>query len=100
MGLATAHRLITEGARVIVTGRTQGRVDAAVQELGPNASGIVADAADLGAVDALMETVQDRHDHLDGFLANAGTGTFLPFEDITEADFDHGVDVNFRGASR
>ncbi|MFC8536645.1 SDR family NAD(P)-dependent oxidoreductase [Streptomyces sp. NPDC057249] len=97
MGLATAHRLVAEGAHVIVTGRTRARLDAAVEELGPRASGVVADAADLGAVDALMETVRDRHGRLDTLFANAGTGTFLPFENITEQDFDHGVDVNFKG---
>ncbi|MFA1549643.1 SDR family NAD(P)-dependent oxidoreductase [Actinomadura chokoriensis] len=97
MGLATAHRLIGEGAQVIVTGRTQARVDAAVRNLGPNASGAVADIADLSAVNALMDTVRDRHGHLDSLFANAGTGTFLPFEHITEPDFDHGVDVNFKG---
>ncbi|MEV0172250.1 SDR family oxidoreductase [Streptomyces sp. NPDC050803] len=97
MGLATAHRLIAEGAHVVVTGRTRARLDAAVQELGPCASGVVADAADLGAVDALMETVRYRHGRLDSLFANAGTGTFLPFEDITEPDFDHGVDVNLKG---
>ncbi|MEU8526004.1 SDR family oxidoreductase [Streptomyces sp. NPDC048629] len=97
MGLATAHRLIAEGARVVVTGRSAARVDAAVRQLGPEASGVVADVADLGAVDALMETVRTRHGRLDSLFANAGSGTFLPFEDITEADFDHGVDVNFKG---
>ncbi|QKV90507.1 SDR family oxidoreductase [Streptomyces sp. NA02950] len=97
MGMATARRLITEGARVVVTGRTRQRVDDAVRHLGPNASGVVADAADLAAVDVLMETVRDRHGRLDTLFANAGTGTFLPFENITEPDFDHGVDVNFKG---
>ncbi|MFD5279749.1 SDR family NAD(P)-dependent oxidoreductase [Streptomyces rubrogriseus] len=97
MGFATAHRLVAEGARVIVTGRTRTRLDSAVRELGPHASGIVADAADLVATDALIETVRDRHGRLDSLFANAGTGTFLPFEDITEPDFDHGVDVNLKG---
>lgn len=97
MGLATAHRLVAEGAHVIVTGRTRPRVDSAVHQLGRRASGIVADTADLDAVDALMETVRDRHGQLDSLFANAGTGTFLPFEDITEPDFDHGTDVNFKG---
>jgi NAD(P)-dependent dehydrogenase (short-subunit alcohol dehydrogenase family) len=97
MGLATAHRLVAEGAHVIVTGRTRARVDSAVQQVGPGASGIVADAADLGAVDALMETVRNQYGRLDGLFANAGTGAFLPFENITEPDFDHGVDVNFKG---
>ncbi|MEU4352682.1 SDR family NAD(P)-dependent oxidoreductase [Streptomyces sp. NPDC023838] len=99
MGLATAHRLVAEGAHVIVSGRTRARRDAAVEELGPSASGVVADAADLGAVDVLMETVRDRHGGLNTLFANAGTGTFLPFENITEQDFDHGVDVNSRVCS-
>ncbi|MEU2133593.1 SDR family NAD(P)-dependent oxidoreductase [Streptomyces sp. NPDC018352] len=97
MGLATAHRLLAEGAHVIVTGRTRARVDSAVHQLGPHASGIVADTADLDAVDALMETVPDRHGKLDGLFANAGTGAFLPFENIAEPDFDHGTDVSFKG---
>jgi NAD(P)-dependent dehydrogenase (short-subunit alcohol dehydrogenase family) len=97
MGLATAHRLLAEGAHVIITGRTRARVDSAVHQLGPNASGSVADTADLDAVDALMETVRDRHGQLDCLFANAGTGTFLPFENITEPDFDRGTNVNFKG---
>ncbi|MFI6895019.1 SDR family NAD(P)-dependent oxidoreductase [Streptomyces sp. NPDC050256] len=97
MGLATAHRLVAEGAHVIVTGRSRARLDAAVKELGPGASGIVADTAELGAVDALVETVRNRHGRLDSLFANAGIGTFLPFENITESDFDRAVDVNFKG---
>ncbi|MFE9856538.1 SDR family oxidoreductase [Streptomyces sp. NPDC005780] len=97
MGLATAHRLVAEGGRVLITGRTRARLDAAVKELGPDASGIVADAAELGAMDALVETVRNRHGRLDSLFANAGTGTFLPFENITETDFDRAVDVNFKG---
>ncbi|WP_329619540.1 glucose 1-dehydrogenase [Streptomyces sp. NBC_01255] len=97
MGLATAHRLVAEGAHVVVTGRTRDRVDAAVSRLGPAASGVVADTADLGAVDALMETVRERHGRLDSLFANAGTGVFLPFEEITEAEFDQAVDVNLKG---
>jgi NAD(P)-dependent dehydrogenase (short-subunit alcohol dehydrogenase family) len=97
MGLATAHRLVAEGAQVVVTGRTRERVDTAVEALGPNSSGVVADVTDLRAVDALMETVREPYGHLDNLFANAGVGTFLPFEDITEADFDHAVDVNLKG---
>ncbi|MFB7609257.1 SDR family NAD(P)-dependent oxidoreductase [Streptomyces gardneri] len=97
MGLATAHRLIAEGAQVVVTGRTRARVDAAVHRLGPGASGVVADVADLGAVDAMVETVRERHGRLDSLFVNAGTGVFLPFEEVTEPEFDLGVDVNLKG---
>lgn len=47
MGLATAHRLIIEGAHVVITGRTGERVDAAARQLGPHASGFVADATSV-----------------------------------------------------
>ncbi|MEV4755094.1 SDR family NAD(P)-dependent oxidoreductase [Micromonospora sp. NPDC049559] len=97
MGLATAHRLIAEGAHVIVTGRTPRRVDAAVAELGPRALGVAADAADPAGLDAVMDKIKTRHCRLDVLFANAGVGTFLPFADITEADFDHAVGVNFKG---
>ncbi|MEV1176492.1 glucose 1-dehydrogenase [Nonomuraea sp. NPDC049784] len=97
MGLATAHRLITEGAHVIVTGRAQQRVDQATAALGPRAFGVVADAADLRGLDVLMDTIKTRYGRLDVVFANAGVGTFVPFADITESDFDHAVDVNFKG---
>ncbi|MEV0237018.1 glucose 1-dehydrogenase [Nonomuraea sp. NPDC050786] len=97
MGLATAHRLIAEGAHVIVTGRTRPRVDQATAVLGPRALGVVADTADLRALDALMTTIRTRFGRLDVVFANAGVGAFAPFADITETDFDHTVDVNFKG---
>ncbi|WP_406079755.1 glucose 1-dehydrogenase [Streptomyces zaomyceticus] len=97
MGLATAHRLVSEGAQVVVTGRTRAGVDAAVEDLGPNASGSVADVAALDALDALMESVREQHGRIDSLFANAGTGAFVPFQDITEADFDQAVDVNLKG---
>ncbi|MDF2708806.1 MAG: short-chain dehydrogenase/reductase [Nonomuraea muscovyensis] len=97
MGLATAHRLISEGAHVIVTGRTRQRVDRAAAVLGPRALGVVADTADLNGLDALMDTIKTRYGRLDIVFANAGVGTFVPFAEITETDFDHTVDVNFKG---
>ncbi|MFD6390864.1 SDR family oxidoreductase [Nocardia sp. NPDC060259] len=97
MGLATARRLIEEGAQVVVTGRTEDRVRVAAAELGPQATGIAADTADLTALDALTEAIATRFGRLDLVFANAGTGTFAPFPDITEDTFDHAVTVNFKG---
>ena len=45
IGYAIAQALAREGAQVIVNGRTQARVDAAVREIGHGARGV---AADLG----------------------------------------------------
>jgi NAD(P)-dependent dehydrogenase (short-subunit alcohol dehydrogenase family) len=97
MGLETARRFIGKGAQVVITGRSRGRVDAAVAELEGLALGLVADAADLAQIDSLMEAVEDRHGRLDVIFANAGIGTFKPFAEITEADFDRSVGVNVKG---
>jgi NAD(P)-dependent dehydrogenase (short-subunit alcohol dehydrogenase family) len=40
MGLATAKRFVAEGAEVVITGRRQAELDAAVKEIGPNATGV------------------------------------------------------------
>jgi NAD(P)-dependent dehydrogenase (short-subunit alcohol dehydrogenase family) len=41
MGLASAKRFVAEGAKVVITGRRQAELDAAVNEIGPNATGSV-----------------------------------------------------------
>ncbi|MEU4322669.1 glucose 1-dehydrogenase [Nocardia fluminea] len=98
MGLATAHRLIAEGARVVVTGRDRKRLDAAVTELGDQAHGIAGDATDLDDLDRLAAAVADRFGHLDLLFANAGIGSFQPIEQVTGALFDQVIGSNLKGA--
>ncbi|WP_280434688.1 glucose 1-dehydrogenase [Nocardia carnea] len=97
IGIATARRLIGEGAQVVVTGRDAARLDAAVAYLGDRAHGFVADVADLTALDALVQDIRDRYNRLDAVFANAGVGIFAPIREITEEDFDRSVAVNFKG---
>ncbi|PKV80604.1 glucose 1-dehydrogenase [Nocardia fluminea] len=97
MGLATAHRLIAEGARVVVTGRDGKRLDAAVTELGGRAHGIAGDATDLDDLDRLAAAVADRFGHLDLLFANAGIGSFQPIEQVTGALFDRVIGNNLKG---
>ncbi|MFJ2663755.1 glucose 1-dehydrogenase [Nocardia fluminea] len=98
MGLATAHRLIAEGARVVVTGRDSKRLDAAVTELGGQAHGIAGDATDLDDLDTLAAAVADRFGHLDLLFANAGIGSFQPIEQVTGELFDQVIGSNLKGA--
>ena len=98
MGLAAAHRLITEGADVIITGRDKSRMDAAVAGLGDRVLGVAGDAANLDDLDALVSTIRDRYGRLDVVFANAGIGAFQPISDVTEAEFDRVVNINFKAA--
>ncbi|MEU1993778.1 glucose 1-dehydrogenase [Nocardia gamkensis] len=99
MGLATARRLLTEGAHVVITGRDKGRLDAAAAELGGDdrVLAVAGDAADLGDLDTLVSAVAQRHGRLDVVFANAGIAAFQPTDTITEAEFDRVVDTNFKG---
>ena len=67
IGLATAQRLALEGATVVVTGRRQPELDAAVQRIGHNASGVRGDIADLEHLDVLVGAIKGRHGRLDMF---------------------------------
>lgn len=104
MGYATARRLLDEGAYVAITGRSQPRLDTAVARLVAEAGvtperilAVPADVAALAELDRLVERVRTWRGSLDAVFANAGVGVFKPSTEITEADFDHTVDVNFKG---
>ena len=53
IGLATAKLFATEGAKVIITGRRQAELDAAVAEIGGNVVGIQGDVSKLADLDKL-----------------------------------------------
>jgi NAD(P)-dependent dehydrogenase (short-subunit alcohol dehydrogenase family) len=95
MGLATARRLLSEGAQVVITGRSQSRLDAAVEELG--VVGVAGDVADVADLDRLVAVVRERFGRLDVVFANAGVASFAPQRDVTEAEFDRIVAINFKG---
>ncbi|WP_280492442.1 glucose 1-dehydrogenase [Nocardia asiatica] len=99
MGLATARRLLTEGARVVVTGRDKTRLDAAVAELNGDdrVVAIPGDAGRVADLDALVAAIRDRYGRLDVVFANAGVASFRPHAEITEDEFDRVVDTNFKG---
>src|SRR5438552_3408197 len=52
IGLATARVFVAEGAQVTITGRNRVTLEAAAEELGPNALSVVADATDIAAPEA------------------------------------------------
>ncbi|MEV6391459.1 glucose 1-dehydrogenase [Nocardia xishanensis] len=99
MGLATARRLLTEGATVVITGRDKGRLDDAVADLGggDRVLAVPGDASSLTDLDTLTRTIRERFGRLDVVFANAGVASFGPHAEITEAEFDRVVEINFKG---
>ncbi|OYN80384.1 SDR family NAD(P)-dependent oxidoreductase [Mycolicibacterium sphagni] len=83
IGLATAQRLAAEGAHVFLTGRTQGRVDAAVATIGDGATGVPGDITNAADLERLAEAIGERGQGLDVLFANAGGGEFATLADET-----------------
>jgi NAD(P)-dependent dehydrogenase (short-subunit alcohol dehydrogenase family) len=97
IGLATAKRLVSDGAHVFITGRRQNELDAAVSEIGKNVSGIQGDVSNLADLDRLYTEVKDQKGRLDILFANAGIGGFVPLGEISEEHFDKIFGVNVKG---
>jgi NAD(P)-dependent dehydrogenase (short-subunit alcohol dehydrogenase family) len=97
IGLATAQRLVKEGAYVFITGRRQAELDAAVKLIGQNVTAVRGDVANLDDLDRLYATVKKEKSHIDIVFANAGTGAFAPLGSITEEHYDKIFDTNVKG---
>ena len=98
IGLATAQRLVSEGAYVFITGRRQGEVDAVVKQIGKdNVTGVQGDVSNLADLDRLYTIVKEQKNHIDILFANAGLGEASPLKNITEAHFEKIFNVNVKG---
>jgi len=97
IGLATAQEFVAQGARVYITGRRQAELDAAVDAIGPAATGIRADASVLADLDIMYARIAQEAGRLDILFANAGGGDMLPLGAITEEHFDQVFGTNVRG---
>lgn len=97
IGFAVAERLISEGAKVFLTGRSQEQVNEAVFRLGANAHGLVADAGNTDDLAQVISAVQQEHERIDALVFNAGTTEPAALSSLTEAGFGRQVAVNVRG---
>lgn len=95
IGYATAKEFAAQGAQVIITGRNKESLNQASEEL--NATGIIADQADLSSLDKLVETVKNQFGKIDILFLNAGLTAFSPLESATEEHYDAVMNTNVKG---
>ena len=94
IGLAIAAALAQEGARVIVNGRAQHSVDAAVAELKAKTGGdVLGFAGDLGTA-AAAEDLARRHPDVEILVNNLGIFEPKSFDEIPDADWLRFFEVN------
>ncbi|MDA1117989.1 MAG: SDR family NAD(P)-dependent oxidoreductase [Proteobacteria bacterium] len=95
IGYAIARGLAAEGAQVVITGRTQKSVDAALARLrqdfpGAKAEGVAADCATAEGA----QTVFARVPEVDILVNNLGIYGRMPFFDIADAEWQRYFEVN------
>lgn len=98
IGLATAQQFANEGARVIITGRDQAKLDEAKRQLGAGAIAILSDAGDSKSAKELGAELAAKGITLDAVFINAGVAKFSPLEGVDEAFWDHTFNTNVKGA--
>jgi len=101
IGYAIARRLAAEGAQVVVNGRTDARVAAALKAIrrdSPAArlEGLVADLSRADTAAAACE----RFPQMDILVNNLGTYEVKPFERISDADWHAIIETNFMSGVR
>jgi len=97
MGFAAAKLFVEEGAKVIITGRDQAALDAAALSIGRNVEAFRSDISKVADIEALSARIEQQYGRVDIVFANAGTAKPGPFEQVSEHDFDFGVDTNLKG---
>jgi NAD(P)-dependent dehydrogenase (short-subunit alcohol dehydrogenase family) len=101
IGFAIAARLAAEGARVVVNGRTQARVEAAcgtIRREHPGAQ-IEGFAADLSRAEEALAAFE-RFPNPEILVNNLGAYEVKPFEQISDADWHAIIETNFMSGVR
>ncbi|MGD1840572.1 MAG: SDR family NAD(P)-dependent oxidoreductase [Thermonemataceae bacterium] len=96
IGYASAEKLKSEGATVIITGRSEARVSEAAKQLG--VTGLVADVGDIAAIEKLVADVENAHSKIDILFVNAGVFFGSPLGTTSEELYHSVMDINFKGA--
>lgn len=105
LGRASADALVAEGARVVLSGRSQESLDAATAALDTAAGrrvavGVVADNADRETPRRLLAAAQDAFGRTDGALISVGGPPKGPVTDISDDQWSAAFESVFLGAVR
>lgn len=101
IGLAIVKRLAEAGARVVLTGRGQGRTEAAAEGIRRDVPGadVIGFVADLGTEEGAAAVI-DAHPAVDVLVNNLGIFTQGAFEDTPDSEWQRFFDINVMSGVR
>ena len=100
IGRAIALVLARAGARIAVTDvdlRKAEAVVSAIEAIGGQAIAAELDVTRLSSIEAALDAIVGAWQRIDLWCSNAGVSSMKRFVDLTEADWDHNLDVNAKG---
>lgn len=99
IGKATAQRLASEGASVVLNYNTDApSANELVQEIGQDrALAVQADASRLPDIDRLVDAAVTKFGKIDVLIPNAGIMPMRDLEHTTEEDFDRVYNITVKG---
>jgi len=101
LGAAIAARCAREGAHVVcasLPGPELGRVAEKIRGAKGQALAVECDVAKMDDLRRLVAETLKAFGRIDGLVNNAGVNFVKPFLDVTEADWNHVLDVDLKGA--
>ncbi len=97
LGKAAAAELAACGARVVIAGRREEVLAAAVEEIGPAASFVAGDIREPADAERIVRACLERHGRLDVLVNNAGGQYFVPAEAIAPKGWQAVTRLNVGG---
>ncbi|WP_222982997.1 SDR family oxidoreductase [Flagellimonas meishanensis] len=97
MGLETAKKYLSEGAKVVLTGRSQEKLDALESELSGDFLLIKAEASSIEDSRQLIAKTVEHFGKIDVLFLNAGIFRLETIDALTEEIFDEVHNINVRG---
>jgi NADP-dependent 3-hydroxy acid dehydrogenase YdfG len=97
LGASAAKKLISLGAKVVLSARREDRLQQLVSELGENAIYQVTDVSKRNDLDRLVAKAIAEFGHIDVFWNNAGIMPLSFFDEGLVDEWDEMIDINIKG---
>lgn len=100
IGLATAELAAREGAKLVLTARSEGALEEiarCLNEAGGDAIAVSADVSEWEQVEKIAQAAIEHFGRIDTWVNNAGVGMFGRLDELNEGDSRRLFDTNFWG---
>ena len=97
IGLETVKGFLSEGAKVVFSGRRQEALDEVSAELSGEFKAVLADQGKTEDNKKLIDEAVAAYGKIDVLFVNAGVAYFVPADQIDEDHFDSQFNINIKG---